>query len=182
MWRPCRTGRGCTASRCRRRRTRSPNWAAPAICASPSTRRPPPARPARRITTPELPRWERGEDVATRNAFGEALAALGAARDDVVALDGEVGDSTRLEYFAKEHPERYIECYIAEQQMVAGAVGVAARGWLPFASTFAAFLTRAHDFVRMAAVSGSGLNLVGSHAASPSGRTDPARWAWRTWR
>ncbi|MGA4980604.1 transketolase [Streptomyces cellulosae] len=131
--------------------------------------------PARRTTTPELPRWERGEDVATRNAFGEALAALGAARDDVVALDGEVGDSTRLEYFAKEHPERYIECYIAEQQMVAGAVGVAARGWLPFASTFAAFLTRAHDFVRMAAVSGSGLNLVGSHAGVAIGQDGPSQ-------
>ncbi|CAL9373427.1 transketolase [Streptomyces werraensis] len=131
--------------------------------------------PARRITTPQLPRWERGEDVATRDAFGEALAALGSARDDVVALDGEVGDSTRLEYFAKEHPERYVECYIAEQQMVADAVGVAARGWLPFASTFAAFLTRAHDFVRMAAVSGSGLNLVGSHAGVAIGQDGPSQ-------
>ncbi|MFF5339215.1 transketolase [Streptomyces althioticus] len=131
--------------------------------------------PARRITTPELPRWERGEDMATRDAFGEALAALGSARDDVVALDGEVGDSTRLEYFAKEHPERYIECYIAEQQMVADAVGVAARGWLPFASTFAAFLTRAHDFVRMAAISGSGLNLVGSHAGVAIGQDGPSQ-------
>ncbi len=131
--------------------------------------------PARRITTPELPRWERGEDVATRDAFGEALAALGSARDDVVALDGEVGDSTRLEFFAKEHPERYVECYIAEQQMVADAVGVAARGWLPFASTFAAFLTRAHDFVRMASVSGSGLNLVGSHAGVAIGQDGPSQ-------
>ncbi|NEC50761.1 transketolase [Actinospica acidiphila] len=131
--------------------------------------------PARRITTPELPRWERGEDMATRDAFGEALAALGSARDDVVALDGEVGDSTRLEYFAKEHPERYVECYIAEQQMVADAVGVAARGWLPFASTFAAFLTRAHDFVRMAAISGSGLNLVGSHAGVAIGQDGPSQ-------
>ncbi|MFE0574538.1 transketolase [Streptomyces albogriseolus] len=131
--------------------------------------------PARRITTPELPRWERGEDVATRDAFGEALAALGSARDDVVALDGEVGDSTRLEFFAKEHPERYVECYIAEQQMVADAVGFAARGWLPFASTFAAFLTRAHDFVRMASVSGSGLNLVGSHAGVAIGQDGPSQ-------
>ncbi|MFF7316021.1 transketolase [Streptomyces albogriseolus] len=131
--------------------------------------------PARRITTPELPRWERGEEVATRDAFGEALAALGSARDDVVALDGEVGDSTRLEFFAKEHPERYVECYIAEQQMVADAVGFAARGWLPFASTFAAFLTRAHDFVRMASVSGSGLNLVGSHAGVAIGQDGPSQ-------
>ncbi|MGA5839905.1 transketolase [Streptomyces pseudogriseolus] len=130
---------------------------------------------APRITTPELPRWERGEDVATRDAFGQALAALGDARDDVVALDGEVGDSTRLEYFAKEHPERYIECYIAEQQMIAAAVGVAARGRLPYASTFAAFLTRAHDFVRMASVSGSGLNLVGSHAGVAIGQDGPSQ-------
>ncbi|TWD24098.1 transketolase [Streptomyces sp. T12] len=131
--------------------------------------------PARRTATPELPRWDKGEEVATRNAFGEALAALGTARGDVVALDGEVGDSTRLEFFAKEHPERYIECYIAEQQMVAASVGVATRGWTPYASTFAAFLTRAHDFVRMAAVSGSGLNLVGSHAGVAIGQDGPSQ-------
>ncbi|EFE66018.1 transketolase [Streptomyces viridosporus] len=123
----------------------------------------------------ELPRWDKGEEVATRNAFGEALAALGTARGDVVALDGEVGDSTRAEFFAKEHPERYFECYIAEQQMVAAAVGMAARGWTPYASTFAAFLTRAHDFVRMASISGSGLNLVGSHAGVAIGQDGPSQ-------
>src|SRR5690606_29400778 len=122
-----------------------------------------------------LPRWERGEEVATRNAFGEALTALGTARGDVVALDGEVGDSTRAEYFAKEHPERYFECYIAEQQMVATAVGMASRGWVPYASTFAAFLTRAHDFIRMASVSGSCLNLVGSHAGTAIGADGPSQ-------
>ncbi|MGV4888200.1 transketolase [Streptomyces viridosporus] len=123
----------------------------------------------------ELPRWDKGEEVATRNAFGEALAALGTARGDVVALDGEVGDSTRAEFFAKEHPERYFECYIAEQQMVAASVGMAARGWTPYASTFAAFLTRAHDFVRMASISGSGLNLVGSHAGVAIGQDGPSQ-------
>ncbi|MEU9351115.1 transketolase [Streptomyces griseoloalbus] len=123
----------------------------------------------------DLPRWDEGEEVATRNAFGEALTALGTARGDIVALDGEVGDSTRAEFFAKEHPERYIECYIAEQQMVAAAVGVAARGWTPYASTFAAFLTRAHDFVRMASVSGSGINLVGSHAGVAIGQDGPSQ-------
>ncbi|MFJ8189308.1 transketolase [Streptomyces sp. NPDC096094] len=123
----------------------------------------------------ELPRYDKGDEVATRNAFGEALAAIGTARGDVVALDGEVGDSTRAEFFAKEHPERYFECYIAEQQMVATAVGMAARGWVPYATTFAAFLTRAHDFVRMASVSGSGINLVGSHAGVAIGQDGPSQ-------
>ncbi|MEU7382718.1 MULTISPECIES: transketolase [unclassified Streptomyces] len=123
----------------------------------------------------ELPRWDKGEEVATRDAYGQALAALGTARGEVVALDGEVGDSTRAEFFAKEHPERYFECYIAEQQMVAAAVGMARRGWVPYASTFAAFLTRAHDFVRMAAVSGSGINLNGSHAGTAIGEDGPSQ-------
>ncbi|MER6630217.1 transketolase [Streptomyces sp. NPDC000987] len=129
------------------------------------------------VTTarPDLPRWDKGEKVATRNAFGEALAALGTARGDVVALDGEVGDSTRAELFAKAHPDRYFECYIAEQQMVATAVGLAARGWVPYAATFAAFLTRAHDFVRMASISGAGVNLVGSHAGVAIGQDGPSQ-------
>ncbi|MET7290703.1 transketolase [Streptomyces griseoloalbus] len=133
------------------------------------------APPAGHTGRPDLPRWDKGEEVATRNAFGEALTALGTARGDIVALDGEVGDSTRAEFFAKEHPERYVECYIAEQQMVAAAVGVAARGWTPYASTFAAFLTRAHDFIRMASVSGSHINLVGSHAGVAIGQDGPSQ-------
>ncbi|MFF1692541.1 transketolase [Streptomyces sp. NPDC058257] len=130
---------------------------------------------APRTGHPELPRHEVGDSVATRTAYGQALAALGTARGDVVALDGEVGDSTRTEYFGKEHPERYFECYIAEQQLVAAAVGLAARGWVPYASTFAAFLTRAHDFVRMAAISGAGINLVGSHAGVAIGQDGPSQ-------
>ncbi|MFE5394584.1 transketolase [Streptomyces sp. NPDC056568] len=138
---------------------------------------PPAARALHSVGTGEieLPRYDLGDEVATRNAFGEALAALGTARGDVVALDGEVGDSTRAEYFAKEHPERYFECYIAEQQMVATAVGMAARGRVPFATSFAAFLTRAHDFVRMASISGSGINLVGSHAGVAIGEDGPSQ-------
>ncbi|MEU5314887.1 transketolase [Streptomyces sp. NPDC021562] len=123
----------------------------------------------------ELPRYDQGDEVATRDAFGKALVALGTARADVVALDGEVGDSTRTELFGKEHPDRYFEFYIAEQQLVAGAVGMAARGWVPYASTFAAFLTRAHDFVRMASISGSGINLVGSHAGAAIGQDGPSQ-------
>ncbi|WP_432156407.1 transketolase [Streptomyces sp. bgisy153] len=123
----------------------------------------------------DLPTWDKGDEEATRNAYGHALAALGTARGDVVALDGEVSDSTRAEYFAKEHPDRFFECYIAEQQLVAAAVGMAARGWVPYASTFAAFLTRAHDFVRMASVSGAGVNLVGSHAGVAIGQDGPSQ-------
>ncbi|OON81946.1 transketolase [Streptomyces tsukubensis] len=124
----------------------------------------------------ELPRYDKGGDeVATRNAFGEALTALGSARGDVVTLDGEVGDSTRAEFFSKEHPDRYFEFFIAEQQLVAAAVGMAARGWTPYASTFAAFLTRAHDFIRMAAISDVAINLVGSHAGVEIGEDGPSQ-------
>ncbi|GLZ12767.1 hypothetical protein Acsp04_30020 [Actinomadura sp. NBRC 104425] len=116
-----------------------------------------------------------GDQIATRDAFGQALSALGTAHGDVVALDGEVSDSTRSEFFAKEHPDRFFECYIAEQQMVAAAVGMQARGWVPFASTFAAFLTRAYDFVRMAAVGRANVNLVGSHAGVAIGPDGPSQ-------
>ncbi|MFD9910007.1 transketolase [Streptomyces sp. NPDC059063] len=123
----------------------------------------------------DLPRYDQGTEVATRDAYGRALTALGTSRGDIVALDGEVSDSTRAEYFAKEHPERYFEAYVAEQQLVAAAVGLARRGWVPYASTFAAFLTRAHDFVRMAAIGGAGVNLVGSHAGVAIGQDGPSQ-------
>ncbi len=121
------------------------------------------------------PRYEVGDEVATRTAFGEALAALGASRPEIVAVDGEVADSTRLEFFAKEHPERFFECYIAEQQMVATAVGMQVRGWTPFAATFATFFTRAYDFIRMAAISRANLRLVGSHAGVAIGEDGPSQ-------
>lgn len=124
---------------------------------------------------PDLPRYKAGDKVATRTAFGEALAALGSTRPDVVVLDGEVGDSTRSEKFSKAHPERFFQFYIAEQQMIAAAIGMQARGWTPFAATFAAFLTRAHDFIRMAAVSKSKLCLVGSHAGVEIGADGPSQ-------
>ncbi|MFF8828283.1 transketolase [Streptomyces sp. NPDC015131] len=123
----------------------------------------------------ELPRFDVGDTVATRTAYGHALEALGSARADVVALDAEVSDSTRTEFFAKAHPDRYFECYIAEQQLVAAAVGLQTRGYVPYASTFAAFLTRAYDFVRMAAVSRAGINLVGSHAGVAIGQDGPSQ-------
>ncbi|HSH22780.1 MAG TPA: transketolase, partial [Acidimicrobiales bacterium] len=123
----------------------------------------------------ELPRYELGESVATRKAYGQALAALGAARGDVVALDGEVSNSTYSEIFKDAHPERFFEMYIAEQQLVAAAVGMQVRGWTPFASSFAAFLTRAYDFVRMAAVSQASFALVGSHVGVSIGEDGPSQ-------
>ncbi len=132
-------------------------------------------RPAAGSVDLQLPRYELGSEVATRKAYGDALAALGVARPDVVALDGEVSNSTFAETFAKAHPERYFEMYIAEQQMVAAAVGLQAVGWRPFASTFAAFLSRAYDFTRMAAVSRANFALVGSHAGVSIGEDGPSQ-------
>ncbi len=123
----------------------------------------------------ELPSYELGESVATRKAYGEALAALGTARADVVALDGEVSNSTYAEIFKDAHPERFFEMYIAEQQMVAAAIGMQVRGWVPFASSFAAFLSRAYDFVRMAAVSQATFCLVGSHVGVSIGEDGPSQ-------
>ena len=125
----------------------------------------------------ELPRYELGEEVATRKAYGEALAAVGTADGAVVSLDGEVSNSTYSEIFTAAHPERYFEMYIAEQQMVAAAVGMQVRGWKPFVSTFAAFLTRAYDFVRMAAVSRASIALCGSHAGVSIGEDGPSQMA-----
>jgi transketolase len=125
----------------------------------------------------ELPTWQVGEEVATRLAYGEALAAVGAADGWVVALDGEVSNSTYAEIFAKAHPERYFEMYIAEQQLVAAAVGLQTRGWKPFASSFAAFFSRAYDFIRMAAISQANLRLSGSHAGVSIGEDGPSQMA-----
>jgi transketolase len=125
----------------------------------------------------DLPRYDTGEEVATRKAYGDALAAVGSGRGDVVALDGEVSNSTFAEIFAEAHPERYFEMYIAEQQMVAAAVGIQVRGWVAFASSFAAFLSRAYDFIRMAAVSRADLRLCGSHAGVSIGEDGPSQMA-----
>jgi transketolase len=126
----------------------------------------------------ELPRYEvGGKEVATRKAYGEALAAVGAANGHVVALDGEVSNSTFSEIFRDAHPDRYLEMYIAEQQMVAAAVGLQVRGWKPFASTFAAFQTRAYDFIRMAAISRANMALCGSHAGVSIGEDGPSQMA-----
>jgi transketolase len=127
--------------------------------------------------TLSLPTYEVGSEVATRKAYGDALVAVGNAHGEVVALDGEVSNSTYAEEFAKEIPERYFEMYIAEQQLIAAAVGLQVRGWKPFGSTFAAFLTRAYDFIRMAAISRANLKLCGSHAGVSIGEDGPSQMA-----
>ncbi|HEX2849240.1 MAG TPA: transketolase [Acidimicrobiales bacterium] len=126
---------------------------------------------------PAPPTYELGTKVATRKAYGDALAALGGSRGDVVALDGEVGNSTYSEEFQAAHPDRFFEMFIAEQQLVAAAVGMQVRGWRPFASTFAAFLSRSYDFVRMAAISRATMSLCGSHAGVSIGEDGPSQMA-----
>jgi transketolase len=140
---------------------------------------PPESGQPRRATgqgTVELPTYERGAKVPTRKAYGDTLRALG-VRPEIVALDGEVADSTHSEEFAEAFPDRYFEMYISEQQMIAAAVGLQVRGYRPFASTFAAFLTRAFDFVRMAAISRADMSLSGSHAGTEIGADGPSQMA-----
>jgi transketolase len=141
-------------------------------------RTPASAGPAGPPTRPEvtLPTYKVGDKVATRKAYGDAIAALG-ARPDVVALDGEVSNSTHADSFKKAHPERFFEMFIAEQEMVAAAVGLQVRGYVPFASTFAAFMSRAYDFIRMAAISRANIRLSGSHAGSEIGADGPSQMA-----
>ena len=143
---------------------------------------PAPAMPSEAVQAgggapPPAPEYPLGEKVATRKAYGDALAALGADRPDVVALDGEVSNSTYASEFARAYPGRYFEMFIAEQQMVAAAVGLSARRYVPFASTFAAFFTRAHDFIRMAAISQASIRLAGSHAGVEIGADGPSQMA-----
>ena len=127
-------------------------------------------------TPGEIP-YSVGQEVATREAYGDALARLGASNSRVVALDGDTKNSTYSEKFMKAHPDRFFECFIAEQNMVGAAVGLAAMGKIPFASTFACFLTRAYDQIRMAAISQSNLKLCGSHAGVSIGEDGPSQMA-----
>ena len=144
-----------------------------------TTHRPAPGEPAitaDSTTAITLPTYELGDKVATRVAFGAALAAL-AARPEVIVVDGEVGNSTHAEEFQKVCPERYFEMFIAEQQLVAAAVGLAVRGYVPFASTFAVFFARAFDFIRMAGISEVNIRLVGTHAGVEIGEDGPSQMA-----
>jgi transketolase len=123
----------------------------------------------------ELPLYPRGTMQATRHAYAEALVALGRERGKIVALDGDVDNSTYTELFERALPERYFEMYIAEQQMAAAAVGLSVRGWIPFASTYGAFWSRAFDFIRMASISRVNIRLAGSHAGVSIGPDGPSQ-------
>src|SRR5256712_518407 len=123
-----------------------------------------------------LPVYKHEGNVATRKAYGEAVVALGAI-PDVVAMDGEVANSTHADEFAKAFPDRFFDIYIAEQQLVATAVGMSVRAYRPFASTFAAFFSRAYDFIRIAGISQANIRLVGSHAGVEIGQDGPSQMA-----
>ncbi|KRE25593.1 transketolase [Mycobacterium sp. Soil538] len=139
--------------------------------------RPPVSGAAKEASPRPRPLYTLGDKVATRTAYGAALVASGAADPRIVVLDGEVSNSTGAADFTHQYPDRYFEMFIAEQQLVASSVGFIVRQYVPFASTFAAFLTRAHDFIRMAAVSQADICLVGSHAGVEIGADGPSQMA-----
>jgi len=119
--------------------------------------------------------YKPGDSVATREAFGNALARMGETDQRIVALDGDTKNSTYSEKFMKKFPERFTECFIAEQNMVGVAVGFGARGKVPFASTFACFFTRAYDQIRIAGISQANLKLAGSHVGISIGEDGPSQ-------
>ncbi|AXE40043.1 transketolase [Acidipropionibacterium virtanenii] len=133
--------------------------------------------PAPLATTVELPSYEPGQEMATRKAYGAALTAVGRADPKVVALDAEVSNSTGTGDFVKAIPERYFEMFISEAQLIGSATGLSVRGYKPFVSTFAAFLTRAFDFIRMGAISQADLRIAGSHAGVEIGADGPSQMA-----
>ena len=138
---------------------------------------PPAAKPDPQPAPMAPPQYALGDLVATREAYGVAIAKLGDADPRVVALDADVKNSTFSDKFEAKHPDRFYEFFIAEQVMVGAAMGLAARGAIPFPSTFAAFLTRAADFIRMAAISGVNIKLAGSHAGVSIGEDGPSQMA-----
>ncbi len=123
----------------------------------------------------EVTPYQLGAMVSTREAFGKALVYLGRKNKSVVVLDGDVKNSTRTEDFFAMFPERSFDCFIAEQNMVGMALGFSALGYAPFVATFSAFLTRAHDFIRMALYSRANIKFVGSHAGVSVGEDGPSQ-------
>jgi transketolase len=139
--------------------------------------RPAVARPAPQPARLDGVSYTLGDQVATREAYGVAIARLGDLDARIVALDADVKNSTFSEKFEQRHPTRFFETYIAEQAMIGAAMGLSARGAIPFPSTFAAFLTRAYDFIRMAAISNLNIKMAGSHAGVSIGEDGPSQMA-----
>lgn len=129
------------------------------------------------LPTNDAPRPRHGEAIATRKAFGEALAWLAPRKKELVVLDGEVGNSTHTEDFEAVAPERFLQMYIAEQCMVGVQVGLQVLGKIAFAATFGAFISRAYDQIRMGAISRADLRLSGSHAGVSIGEDGPSQMA-----
>lgn len=123
------------------------------------------------------PNYNKEDNIATRKAYGQALAKLGDVDQEVISLDAEVKNSTFAEIFEHAHPERFFQCFIAEQNMVSMGVGFNVRGKKPFISTFGSFMSRAHDQIRMAAIGQSTIALVGSHAGVSIGQDGPSQMA-----
>ena len=119
--------------------------------------------------------YKQGDMVATREAYGNALVRLGSADPRIVALDGDTKNSTYSDKFLRKFPNRFTECFIAEQNMVGVATGFAARGKVPFASTFATFFSRAFDQIRVAGISRSNVKLAGSHVGVSIGEDGPSQ-------
>ena len=126
-------------------------------------------------TTCEPPEYASDEEVATRGGYGTGLAKLGTANPNVVALDGDTKNSTYAEQFMTLHPNRFFEMFIAEQNLVGAGIGLAKRGKIPFVSTFAAFLSRAYDQIRMSAISQANIKYAGSHCGVSIGEDGPSQ-------
>jgi transketolase len=128
-----------------------------------------------RVSRMAAPRYEKGAEVATREAYGTALAKLGRVNPNLIVLDADTKNSTFAERFLEVYPRRYLEGFIAEQNMIGAAVGLSASGKVPFVSTFACFLTRGFDHIRMAAISRANLKLAGSHCGVSIGPDGPSQ-------
>jgi transketolase len=136
------------------------------------------ARPRAAGATPAPPPYKIGDEVAPREAYGDALVRIGTVDARLVALDAEVKNSTFSEKFKEKFPDRFVECFIAEQNMVGAALGFSGEGFIPCASTFGAFFTRAYDFIRMAAYSAPAhLILAGTHVGVSIGEDGPSQMA-----
>lgn len=124
---------------------------------------------------PQASSFDKDKKIATRQAYGYALAALGRVSNDIFVLDGDVKNSTYTEIFEKEFPDRFVQCFVAEQNMISVSTGLQLRGKIPFAATFACFLSRAHDQIRMAGIGRNALRLCGSHAGVSIGEDGPSQ-------